>query len=182
RRCFSTDMDPVSYAAYQNEIYASGLKGQLPLFTTDPDALEASAGERLAPGPFWYVAGATGVGTTMRANRAAFDRWRLVPRMLTNATERYLETTVLGTQMPAPVLIAPVGVQSILHPEGELGTARAAAELGLTMILSSMSSHSIEEVAAANGSGSRWFQLYWPNDPDVTVSILGRARRAGYSV
>ncbi len=182
RQCFSTDMNPATYAAYQNEIYSAGLTGQLPPFTTDPEALEASARERLAPGPFWYVAGATGVGTTMRANRTAFDRWRLVPRMLTNATDRYLETTVLGTQMPAPVLIAPVGVQSILHPEGELGTARAAAELGLTMILSSMASHSIEEVAEANGNSPRWFQLYWPNDPDVTVSILNRAQQTGYSV
>jgi lactate 2-monooxygenase len=83
--------------------------------------------------------------------------------------------------MPAPVLLAPVGVQSILHPDGELATARAAAELDLTMVLSTASSNTIEDVAEANGAGSRWFQLYWPNDDDVTISLLRRARAAGFS-
>ncbi|MFT7837616.1 lactate 2-monooxygenase [Saccharothrix sp. BKS2] len=170
------------FAAYQNEIYLQGLAGNVPPFTTDPEALEESARERLGPGPFWYVAGAAGAGATARANREAFDRWRIVPRMLTDATERHLGTTVLGTEVPAPVLLAPVGVQSILHPDGELATARAAAELGVPFILSTASSHTIEEVAEAAGDGPRWFQLYWPNDPDVAASILDRARKAGYRV
>ncbi|KAA2261363.1 alpha-hydroxy-acid oxidizing protein [Solihabitans fulvus] len=170
------------FGAYQNEIYLQGLGGQLPPFTTDPDALEGSARGRLGPGPFWYVAGGAGSGATVRANREAFDRRRIVPRMLRDATTRHLGTTVLGTEMPAPVLLAPVGVQSIVHPDGELATARAAAELGLTMILSTASSHTIEDVAAANGDGSRWYQLYWPNDPDVCVSILSRAKESGYRV
>jgi isopentenyl diphosphate isomerase/L-lactate dehydrogenase-like FMN-dependent dehydrogenase len=83
--------------------------------------------------------------------------------------------------MPAPVLLAPVGVQSIVHPDGELATARAAAALGLTMVLSTASSHTIEEVAEASGGGPRWYQLYWPNDNDVTISILQRAKAAGFS-
>ncbi|GAA0253292.1 lactate 2-monooxygenase [Saccharothrix mutabilis subsp. mutabilis] len=170
------------FAGYQNEIYLQGLAGQVPPFTTDPEALEASARERLGPGPFWYVAGAAGSGATARANREAFDEWRIVPRMLTNATERHLGVSVLGTKLPAPVLLAPVGVQSILHPDGELATARAAAELGVPFVLSTASSHTIEEVAEAAGDGARWFQLYWPNDPDVCVSILDRARKAGFSV
>lgn len=170
------------FAAYQNEIYLQGLAGNLPPFTTDPEGLEASARERLGPGPFWYVAGAAGAGATARANREAFDSWRIVPRMLTNATERHLGTSLLGTDMPAPVLLAPVGVQSILHPDGELATARAAAELGVPFVLSTASSHTIEEVATAAGDAARWFQLYWPNDPDVAASILDRARNAGYRV
>jgi isopentenyl diphosphate isomerase/L-lactate dehydrogenase-like FMN-dependent dehydrogenase len=174
-------MTGLPFAAYQNEIYLQGLGGQVPPFTTDPNALEASARERLGPGPFWYVAGAAGSGATARANREAFDDWRIVPRMLTDATTRHLGTTVLGTDMPAPVLLAPVGVQSILHPDGELATARAAAELGVPMILSTASSHALEDVAEANGDGPRWFQLYWPNDPDVCVSILERAKKAGFT-
>ncbi|MFI9006635.1 lactate 2-monooxygenase [Actinosynnema sp. NPDC053489] len=170
------------FAAYQNEIYLQGLAGTVPPFTTDPEALEASARERLGPGPFWYVAGAAGGGATARANREAFDDWRIVPRMLTNATERHLGTTVLGTELPAPVLLAPVGVQSILHPDGELATARAAAELGVPFVLSTASSHTLEEVAEAAGDAARWFQLYWPNEPDVAASILDRAREAGYRV
>ncbi|MDX3662835.1 lactate 2-monooxygenase [Streptomyces sp. ID05-26A] len=170
-----------SFASYQNEIYLQGLGGAVPPFTTDPDALEQSARDRLGPGPFWYVAGGAGSGATVRTNREAFDRVRIVPRMLTNSTERHLGVTVLGTELPAPVMLAPVGVQSILHPDGELATARAAAELGIPMVLSTASSHTIEEVAEASGDGPRWYQLYWPNDPDVCASLLDRARKAGYT-
>ncbi|TWP52464.1 alpha-hydroxy-acid oxidizing protein [Lentzea tibetensis] len=169
------------FASYQNEIYLQGLGGQVPPFTTDVTGLEESARERLGPGPFWYVAGGAGSGATVRANREAFDRVRIVPRMLRDASERHLGVTVLGTELPAPVLLAPVGVQSILHPDGELASARAAAELGVPIVLSTASSYSIEEVAEASGDGPRWFQLYWPNDPDVCASILDRARKAGFT-
>ncbi len=171
-----------SFGSYQAEIYLNGmLADAVPPFTTNPDELEDSARSRMEPGPFWYVAGAAGTGATARANRAAFDRWRIVPRMLRDATQRDLSTTVLGTEMPAPVFIAPVGVQSILHPDGELAVARAAAALGVPMILSTASSYSIEEVAGASGDGPRWYQLYWPNDDDICTSILSRAEKAGFS-
>jgi isopentenyl diphosphate isomerase/L-lactate dehydrogenase-like FMN-dependent dehydrogenase len=171
----------MTFGSYQSEIYLQGLGDQPPVFTTNGAALEDAARERLEPGPFGYVAGGAGSESTVRANRDAFERWRIVPRMLTDATTRDHTTTVLGVSMPAPVLFAPIGVQSIVHPDGELATARAAAELGLTMILSNASSHTIEDVAESNGDGSRWFQLYWPNDNDVTVSILARAKAAGYT-
>lgn len=167
-------------ANYANEIYLQGLGDLLPAFTTDTSRLEESARSVMEPGPFWYVAGGAGSGATVRANREAFDRWRLVPRMLRDATNRSLATTVLGTSMPAPVLLGPVGVQSIIHPDGELATARAAAEVGLPMVMSTASSHSIEDVAGASGDGARWFQLYWPNDPDVCASFLDRAAAAGF--
>ncbi|HEX4703348.1 MAG TPA: alpha-hydroxy-acid oxidizing protein [Pseudonocardiaceae bacterium] len=169
-------------SGYQNEIYLSGLSGQVPPFTTNGAALEQVASTVLASGTFGYVAGAAGSGATNRANLAAFDRWRLVPRMLTGSTARELATTVLGTTMPAPVILAPVGVQSILHPDGELATARAAAALGVTMVMSTASSHSIEDVALASGDGPRWYQLYRPNDDAVCASLLDRARSAGFSV
>jgi lactate 2-monooxygenase len=101
--------------------------------------------------------------------------------MLRDATARETHTVVLGTPMPAPVMLAPVGVQSIVHEDAELATARAASSLGVPMILSTASSNTIEDVAEANGDGPRWFQLYWPNDPDVCISILNRAAKAGYS-
>ena len=169
------------FGSYQNEIYLQGLNDELPMFTTDGTALEALARDKLDRGPYGYVAGGAGAGSTVTANRAAFDRWRIVPRMLTDATKRDLTTSVLGVGMPAPVLLAPVGVQSIVHPDGELATARAAAGLDVTMILSTASSNTIEDVAEANGAGSRWYQLYWPNDNDVTISILSRAKAAGFS-
>ncbi|GLZ37823.1 lactate 2-monooxygenase [Actinokineospora sp. NBRC 105648] len=166
-------------AQYQNEIYLHGLADQVPPFTTDATRLEAVAEERMAPGPFGYVAGGAGSGDTVRANRSAFGRWKIVPRMLTGATSRDLSTTVLGTPVPAPVLLAPVGVQSIVHPDGELATARAAAALDVPIILSTASSYSLEEVAEV--AGPRWFQLYWPNEPEVCASLLQRAKAAGYT-
>jgi isopentenyl diphosphate isomerase/L-lactate dehydrogenase-like FMN-dependent dehydrogenase len=171
----------VHFGGYQNEIDLQGLGDQLPPFTTDPTRLEALAREKFESGPFGYVAGGAGAGATVAVNREAFGRWRIVPRMLTDATSRDLGARVLGQDMPAPVLLAPVGVQSIVHPDGELATARAAAALGVTMVLSTASSHTIEEVAEASGDGPRWYQLYWPNDNDVTISILQRAKAAGFS-
>ncbi|HEX4359244.1 MAG TPA: lactate 2-monooxygenase [Pseudonocardia sp.] len=171
----------VPSAAYQSEIYLAGLSGTTPTLPTDLTQLEALAQQRLDSGPFWYVAGGAGTGATMRANRTALDTWRIVPRMLRETSTRNLATTVLGTELPAPVLVAPVGVQSIVHPDGELATARAAASVGLPMVLSTASSHTIEEVAEASGDGPRWFQLYWPTEDDVTISLLYRARAAGYT-
>ncbi|MTD52785.1 lactate 2-monooxygenase [Amycolatopsis pithecellobii] len=169
------------FGGYQNEIYLQGLAGQTPPMTTDLAALEEAAAAVLTPEAFGYIAGGAGTGATMRANRDAFERWKIVPRMLTDATDRDLTTTLFGAEIPAPVLLAPIGVQSIVHPEAELATARAATGLGVPMVLSSAASHTIEQVAAASGAGTRWFQLYWPSDPDVCASILARARKAGFT-
>ncbi|MGK5550696.1 lactate 2-monooxygenase [Actinomadura kijaniata] len=168
-------------ADFQNEIYLNGLGDALPGLPTDLTRLEALAEGRLSAQAFGYVAGAAGSEATARANREAFDRWRIVPRMLRDVAERDLSVEVLGTPMPAPVLLAPIGVQSILHPDGELATARAAAGTGLPVILSTASSYAMEEVAAAGGDGPRWYQLYWPKDRDLAVSLLDRARAAGYT-
>ncbi|MFH8347493.1 lactate 2-monooxygenase [Streptomyces sp. NPDC018045] len=170
------------YADYQFRIYMNGLEDRIPPFTTDFGALEEVARERIGPQPYWYIAGAAGSGATARANRAAFDRHRIVPRMLRDATARDQRTTVLGGELAAPVVLAPIGVQSLVHPDGELATARAAAATGVPMVLSTAASHTIEEVAEANGAdGQRWFQLYWPHDDEVTASILKRARTCGYT-
>ncbi len=177
----STAPDLSALTNYQTEIYLRGLSGERPILPTDLTLLDELAAERLEPGPYGYVAGGAGTGATMRANRKALDAWRIVPRMLRETTERRLSRTVLGTELPAPVLLGPVGVLSIVHPEGELAVARAAAGLGLPMVLSTASSHTLEEVAETSGEGPRWFQLYWPTEDAVTVSLLDRAKRAGYS-
>jgi lactate 2-monooxygenase len=166
---------------YSSEIYLRGMGGDLPAFTTVPGDLEDAARAKLDPKPFWYVAGSAGSGATARANREAFDRWRIVPRMLTGSTHRDLKTTVLGSELSAPVITSPIGVQSIVHPDAERAVARVAAELGIGMALSTVSSVVLEEVAKENGDGPRWFQLYWPNDPDVCISILERAKAAGFT-
>ncbi|MEU6745046.1 lactate 2-monooxygenase [Spirillospora sp. NPDC046719] len=169
-------------ADFQNSIYLQGLGDVRPPLPTDLTRLEGLAEGVLSAQAFGYVAGSAGSEATARANRDAFDRWRIVPRFLRDVAHRDLSVEVLGTAMPSPVLLAPIGVQSIFHPDGELATARAAGAEGLTMVLSTASSHSIEEVAEANGDGApRWYQLYWPKDRDLAVSFLERAKAAGYT-
>ncbi len=115
----------------------------------------------------------------MRANVEAFRRWRIVPRMLRDVSSRDLSVTVLGTDLPAPVGLAPIGTQTIVHPDGELAVARAAAAVGLPMAVSTVSASPLEEIAAA-ADGPKWFQLYWPNDRELAASLLSRAERSGY--
>jgi lactate 2-monooxygenase len=171
----------VPWSAYSGEIYLRGAGGVRPAITADLTGLEAAAGEQMAPEPYWYVAGSAGSGSTARANRDAFERWRLVPRHLTGSTVRDLTTTVLGTTFAAPLITAPVGGQSVIHADAEAAVATVAAELGLPMVLSTLSSLPMEDVAAANGAGPRWFQLYRPNDDAVCRSLLERAAAAGYT-
>jgi lactate 2-monooxygenase len=169
------------FANYQYEIYLAGVGGQVPDLPLSYDALVERARERLSDGPFGYVAGAAGSEGTMRSNAEAFRRWQIVPRMLRDVGVRDLATELFGSTLPAPVLLAPVGVQSIVHPDGELATARASATTGVPYIHSTAASHSIEDAAEANGDGTRWFQLYWPSDPEIAKSFLDRAEAAGYS-
>ena len=143
--------------------------------------LDRQAYKAMPPEAHGYVAGGAGAEDTVRANREAFDQWRIVPRMLRDVEHRGLSTELAGTNMPAPVLVSPIGVQSIVHEEGELAVARAAGGLGVPMVLSTASSFTLEEVAEANGDGPRWFQLYWPRDPDLAESFLKRAEASGYS-
>jgi lactate 2-monooxygenase len=169
------------FAGYQNEIYLNGMVGARPQWPCEPGQLEELAREKWDPEPFGYVAGSAGTEGTARANRAAFDRWRIVPRFLRDVSSRDLSTTVLGTYFPAPVALAPVGVQGIVHPDAELAVARAAASLRLPLVLSTVSSYRLEEVADAGGDSPRWFQLYWPRDRDVAASLISRAKAAGFA-
>ncbi len=167
------------YADFQNEIYLNGLADTVPPLPTDLTRLEALAKDTLPTQAYGYVAGSAGTGDTARANREAFRRWRIVPQMLRGATTCDLTTRVLGHTLPTPVLLGPVGVLNIVHPEGELAVATAAKSLDVPMVLSTAASHTMEEVAEVGGP--RWYQLYWPNDRDLAVSFITRAKKAGYT-
>ena len=117
----------------------------------------------------------------MRANLAAFRRWRIEPRVLCDLSHREWQTSLLGLSFPAPILLAPVGVQGILHPDGELASARAAAALGIPVILSSASSGGPGRRRRDDGGCPPLVQLYWSADPDIATSFLKRAEGAGYS-
>lgn len=127
-----------------------------------------------------YLEGGAGGEETVAANREALQRRRLRPRALRDVSQRDISVEILGRPIAAPFLLAPVGVQEIFHPEADLASARAAAAAGVPFVLSTVSSKTIEEVAAAMGDAPRWFQLYPAKDRDVLLSMLARAQASGY--
>jgi lactate 2-monooxygenase len=165
----------------QMEIYLKGVEGQKPAQPVSVDELERKARAVLETSAYDYLAGGAGSEDTIRANAEALRRWRIVPRFLRNVAQRDLSVELFGQRFPAPFLLAPIGVQSILHNDAELAVARAARSLGIGQVLSTLSSVTMEEAAQTLGATPRWFQLYWPNDPQLTASFLSRAERAGYS-
>ncbi len=167
---------------YQDEIYLNGLTGARPELPANLNDLVELARERMTPESFSYICGGAGTEDTVSENAAAFRRWRIVPQMLTDVSVPSFETTVLGTELAAPMLLGPIGVLKLAHADGEAAVARAAHAAGVPMVLSTASSVAMEDVAAANGDGQRWFQLYWPKDWDVAASMLKRARTAGFIV
>jgi lactate 2-monooxygenase len=168
----------LTYSDFQYEIYLAEDRPDLPFSATE---LEEQARELLSPQAYSYVASGASSEDTMRENAESFRRWRIVPRMLRDVEQRDFSGELFGVRFDAPVFVAPVGVQSIVHPDGELATATAAADCGVPLILSSVSSVCLEDVAEAMGEAPRWFQLYWPKDPELTASFLSRAEAAGYS-
>lgn len=131
-------------------------------------------------GDAWaYVAGGAGDGATMRANRAAFDRWQLVPRVLRDVSSRDLSVSLLGVRLPAPLLVAPIGAAGLVRRGADELVGAAAAAVGLPYILSSQGSSPMEATAAAMGDGGRWYQLYWSTDEALVDSFIGRAEAMG---
>jgi lactate 2-monooxygenase len=168
-------------AEYEYSIYAAGLGGIKPPVPTGYLKLREAAKAVMTQEAFDYVAGSAGSEDTRRANEQAFQDHRLVPHMLAGASERDLSVRIFDNDLDTPVLLAPIGVQGIIHPDAEVATAKAAAATGVPYVLSTAASRSMEEVAEAAPDQHRWYQLYWPNDKDLTVSFLERAERAGYS-
>ncbi len=143
------------------------------------DDFEGIARGRMAPEHFDYVAGGAGEERSLAENRAAFRHYRLRPRMLVDVSTVEPRTSVLGTPIALPAAIAPMAMQALAHPDGELPIARAAAAEGVLYCLSTVSSRSLEEVAEVS-SGPRWFQLY-VNDRSQARRLVERAAAAGYS-
>jgi len=152
------------------------MSSQAPINLLD---IEARAFERLPRETADYFAGGAEDEVTLRANRAAFDALLLRPRYLVDVSERDLKTTVLGSPIEFPVLLAPTGFQQLAHPDGELATARAAHRAGTLMVLSTFSTMSLEEVQRASAA-PKWFQLYVHKDRGLTRSLVTRAHVAGY--
>ncbi|HZO34916.1 MAG TPA: alpha-hydroxy acid oxidase [Gaiellaceae bacterium] len=140
---------------------------------------EAAAASRLGAGPLGYFAGGAGDELTLRENVAAYGRYRLRPRVLVDVADCTTRTTVLGHDVSMPLLVAPVAFQRLVHPDGEVATARAARDAGTIMCLSTIATASPAEVAATGAP--RWFQLYAMRDEGLTHELIGKARDCGYS-
>jgi isopentenyl-diphosphate delta-isomerase len=162
------------------EVFTEGMAGVTPDVPPSFEELEAAALEAMDERAYGYVAGGAGGERTIEHNREAFADWHLWPRVLRDFAERDLSTELLGTDLSVPVLLAPIGVQSVIHEAGELGTARAAASQDVPMVVSSATSHTLEAVAEELGSTPGWFQLYWSSNDDVARSFVRRAEAAGY--
>ncbi|TFY62637.1 hypothetical protein EVJ58_g3749 [Rhodofomes roseus] len=130
---------------------------------------------------FEYISAGAGTGSTLEANREEFRKWRIIPQVLNDVRTRSLETTLFGVKYPSPLIVAPMGLQSIVHADGECATAEAAGKVGVPFCMSTASSRSIEAIAKANGTGPRWFMLYWGKEEEVTLSLLARAKRGGFT-
>ncbi len=163
----------------QSGIYSRGVFGARPRIPTSWPDLDRLGERKLSARAYGYVAGGAGSEHTMRADRAAFERWQLVPRMLRDVSVRDTSVELFGRRFPVPILLAPIGALGILHPDADVAVAEAAAEHGVPYIFSNQASRSMEDCAAAMGSSPRWFQLYWSTFDELVVSLVARAEAAG---
>jgi isopentenyl diphosphate isomerase/L-lactate dehydrogenase-like FMN-dependent dehydrogenase len=145
------------------------------------DDYAEAAGQLLDPGPHGYVAGGAGDEHTLRANTAAYGRWELRPRVLVDVGTVSTATTVLGTEVALPLLVAPTAFQRLCHADGELAMARAAASAGTVMTQSTLSSVTPAELEAGAPGGPKWFQLYWSPDRGFTQELVQDAAGAGFT-
>ena len=143
------------------------------------DYIEAAA-EKVDPGIWCYFEGGAGDEVTLRANVAAYARWRLRPRVLLDVSEVSTATTLLGTPVSMPLGVAPFAMQRLIDADGEVATARGAAAVGALMCVSTLTSSTHAEIATA-GKGPRWFQLYVLRDRQRTLDHITEAKEAGYS-
>jgi lactate 2-monooxygenase len=170
------------YGDYQFDIYFDGLDGQLPRYPVDFGALERAAAEVLPPWVYSYVAGGAGDETTQRGNVEAFSRYGIVPRMLVGASERELSVSLFDMQLPTPLFMCPIGVIGLCSQDfhGDIQVAKASAQTGVPMVASTLTQDRMEDVTPHAGDTPGLFQLYTPNDRELTASFLHRAEQAGY--
>ncbi|HVZ65819.1 MAG TPA: lactate 2-monooxygenase [Lacunisphaera sp.] len=163
----------------QREIYVAGIGGQRPAVPVGQKEREDAARATMSRAAWAYVAGGAGREATMDANCAAFERWRIVPRVLRSAETRDLSVELFGRRLPSPLLLAPIGVLELAHREADLAVGRAAAALGVPFIFSNQASIPMEQVAGAMGDAPRWFQLYRSMSDALVASFLRRAEACG---
>jgi isopentenyl diphosphate isomerase/L-lactate dehydrogenase-like FMN-dependent dehydrogenase len=165
----------------QFEVYVGGARGVRPRVPVSVERLERRAQDVMSPEAFAYVAGGAGSEETMRENRAAFERWRIVPRVLRDVSVRDTTVEIFGTRLPSPFVLSPIGVLEMAHRDADIAVARASAAEGVPMIFSNQASRPMEDCARELGDAPHWFQLYWSTSDDLVESLVGRAEACGCS-
>ena len=165
----------------QREIYLNGFAGIRSQVPIDWYRLEEKAKQKMSSEAFAYIAGGAGLESTIMTNRSSFENHKIVPRMLRDVSRKSTSIELFGQKIPSPILLSPVGVLEMVHPEADLAVGRAAATLGVPYIFSNQASKPMEEVAAAMGNSPRWFQLYWSKSNDLVASFVSRAEQCGCS-
>ncbi|GAA2869152.1 alpha-hydroxy-acid oxidizing protein [Microbacterium arabinogalactanolyticum] len=163
----------------QSDIFRAGISGDRPAVPVGVDALDAEAEAALSKEAYAYVAGGAGSEATVAANRREFERWQVWPRPLRDVSSRDLSVEFLGRTRPTPLLLAPLGVMELVHPEADLAVARAAASAGVPYTVSNQASFPVERIAQSAPGAPRLFQLYWSASDELNASLLGRAEAAG---
>jgi isopentenyl diphosphate isomerase/L-lactate dehydrogenase-like FMN-dependent dehydrogenase len=163
----------------QTAIYLGGVSGRRPRVPLDPERLQAAARKAMPEDAYAYVAAGAGTEDTVRENRAAFARKRIVPRMLRGAARPDASVELFGRRLDSPFLLAPVGVLELAHREADVAVARAARATGVPMVFSNQASRPMEECAEALGDSPRWFQLYWSTSDELVESLVARAEACG---
>lgn len=165
--------------AARGAVFGAGLTGTRTAVPVHPDVLEAAARKALSAEAGAYIIGSAGAERTAVANREAFDRWQIWPRVLRDVSKRDLSIELFGTRHPTPFVLAPLGVMEMADPEADVAVARAAAALGVLYTLSNQASVPMEEVASETPGAPRWFQLYWSASDELNASLLRRAEASG---
>jgi lactate 2-monooxygenase len=163
----------------QTEIFVTGVGGRLPRVPVAPEWLQAAAAKCMSREAAAYVIGGAGSERTAHANRIAFERHQILPRVLRDVSRRNLSVSLLGRTHRAPILLAPIGVLEMVDRAADLAVARAAKTEGIGFIFSNQASAAMEQCAAAMGDAPRWFQLYWSSDDDFVRSLVRRAENCG---
>jgi isopentenyl diphosphate isomerase/L-lactate dehydrogenase-like FMN-dependent dehydrogenase len=163
----------------QFEVYVGGARGVRPKVAVSVERLERRAQDVMSPEAFAYIAGGAGTEETMRENRAAFERWRIVPRVLRDVSVRDTTIELFGTRLPSPFVLCPIGVLEMAHRDADVAVARAAAAEGVPMIFSNQASRPMEDCARELGDAPHWFQLYWSTSNELVESLVSRAEACG---
>jgi len=175
-----SDQDTRSFSRQrQSNIFLGALRGEKPVIPVDYEKLKAKARRNLSKEASAYIEGGAGSESTMNANQRAFDRWRIQARMLRDVSTGDSSISLFGNKLPAPFLLAPIGVLEMAHRDADLAVAKAAASEGIPFIFSSQASVDMETCSDAMGDSTRWFQLYWSESNDLVESFVQRAEKCG---